>query len=820
MAAGRERPAVLQALHRHQDLVIELGLLLAVEVLILAALAPASALRNVLPYGSDHTGHPYNVSELAANLRHFRLTGWSQGWFDGFPTGVLYPVLAPVVAAIGSLVIPLAVAYKLTVLAGPLLLPVCAYLAGRLAGLPRAYPVLLAVFSAPFLFDVSCNICGGPIESTMLGEYAYSWGLALGVLSLGATARLCDGRGSRWWPALLLGLTMLAHPVTALWTAAGIALIFGYTWLIKRRPPGSSLVPLALAALLAAVWWLPFLADRQYMPEPLQGKLTQYLSLLFPASGPWEVVLTALAAGGAYWAIRNRQPFLVALTGITVLAALGTRFLPVNQLPNWRVLELWLAGCWLLAAVGCVEGVRWLVSRMPSKLRERQWVSDGRVRYAVAGGALLAVALAQGVPWGLWPGEQFRSGKPAHERWLGLDFPAVPQARFAGHVFGGALANPGGKKYEAMVAMLKGVARTHGCGRVALDENYYGGTPRFYDELDSLPLITSGCLSTLMGTLADSGDNVPAILFAESEASSYPLMYMPHIPYPKFDLSAAVADLRLLGAKYYLTHGGEAEAAARLQPDLSLAGSTAAVQVWEISDATLVTALSYKPVVVRDLAGKATWVQYYLDYELSTEWGHVLEAQSGPPSWPTALAGHIPPAIAQPPVKVSDVSVNGSVISFTVSRVGVPVEVRDTYFPGWQVHGGTGPYRAMPDFMVVVPTSHHVTLTYTTTAIITTADVLGGLGLAGILVLGITDRRRRRVTPAPATVPSAKGGKPPRDPVAKVAEPMRSGAKTGSARAPVQGSARSRSGAPSRSSSGTATGAKKKTPSRPGGAKK
>jgi hypothetical protein len=725
--------AALGLLRRHRDLAVELALLVAAEALILAALAPGDAFRNVLPYGSDHTGHPYNVSELAANLRHFRLTGWSQGWFAGFPTGVLYPVLAPGIAAAASLVMPLAVAYKLTVLVASLLLPVCAYLAGRMAGLPRAYPLLLAVFTVPFLFDVSCNVCGGPIESTMVGEYAYAWGLACSVLALGATARLCQGTGSRWLPPLLIGLAALGHPVTALWAAAGVALILGHAWLFARRPPVRAILPLVLALLLAATWWLPFLADHQYMPEPLEGKFPEYLAFLFPASWPWELVLTLLAGGGAYWAYRSRQPFMAALASLTVLTVVAFRFLPVSQLPNWRVIELWYLGRWMLAAVGCAEGARWLAGRLPLLARR---LPDGAVQYGLAGGALLAVALAQGVPWGLWPGEQLAMSPVAHERWLGINFPAVLQAQFSGHVFGGPAANPGGAQYQAMVSMLESVVRRHGCGRLASDQNYYGGTFEFYDELDSLPLITDGCLTTITGTLLDSGDNTPEIAVTESLVSIYPLESIPNIPYPQFNLTLGIPDLRQLGVTYYLTHGGTAAAAARKQPDLELVGSTAQVQVWKIAGAAIVTPLRNRPVVATGLSSKnVSWLAYSLDYALSPDWGSVVQTQSGPASWARVPAGTLPSPVGEPPVQVSDVSVTDSGISFTVSRTGIPVEVRDSYFPGWQVHGASGPYRAMPDFMVVVPTSTHVTLTYTTTAVITTAHV---------------DWRRRRAAPVPA----------------------------------------------------------------------
>jgi hypothetical protein len=819
LPATRERWNVAGVVRRHPDLAVELALLVAAEVLLLAALAPSAAFRNVLPYGSDNTGHPYNVSELAASLRDLRLTGWAQGWFGGFPTGVLYPVLAPGIAALGSLVMPLAVSYKLTVLAGPLLLPPCAYVAARLARLPRAYPVLLAVFTLPFLFDVSCSVCGGPIESTVLGEYAYSWGLAFGVLALGATVRLCDGTGSRWWPPLLLGIAALGHPVTAIWTAVGVVLILGHSWLFQRRAPRRAAIPLVLALLLAASWWLPFLADHQFMPEPLEPKYTQYLSFLFPASWPWEIVLTALAAGGAFWAYRNRQLLLASFASLSVIAALGFRFLPQSVLSNWRVVELWSLGLWMLAAVGCLEGVRWVLARVAAARVPRlpafaRW-SDGQVRYAVAGGALLVVALAQGVPWGLWPGESFVSSASPHERWLGVDFPAVPQSEYPARVFGGAPANPDAAQYDAMISMLESVARHHGCGRVASDEDVYGVNQiRYYNDLDSLPLITHGCLATILGTLSDSGDNVPAMFFAESLASVNPELSIPDIPYPKFNLPDGISFLRQLGVTYYLTHGGPAELAARRQPDLRLVGATAQVQAWEISDAGVVAPLSNQPVVIANLPGNVSWQHYYLQYALdfvasglASQWGRVLDTQTGPASWPREPAFRQSVSAALPQVTISHVSVTDAAISFDVSRVGVPVEVRDTYFPGWQVHGGSGPYRAMPDFMVVVPSSAHVTLVYTTTAVITTGDLLGGLGLAGVAVLGFADARRRRATPASAAKPlrrqgtaPAKSGRAKAAPAAaaaaKSAPPKSAPAKAAPAKSARPKGARARTGHP------------------------
>ena len=61
-----------------------------------------------------------------------------------------------------------------------------------------------------------------------------------------------------------------------------------------------------------------------------------------------------------------------------------------------------------------------------------------------------------------------------------------------------------------------------------------------------------------------------------------------------------------------------------------------------------------------------------------------------------------------PPVTITNVKTGDDSMSFEVDRIGVPVLVRASYFPNWKVEGGTGPYRAAPNLMVVIPTSNKV----------------------------------------------------------------------------------------------------------------
>ena len=74
----------------------------------------------------------------------------------------------------------------------------------------------------------------------------------------------------------------------------------------------------------------------------------------------------------------------------------------------------------------------------------------------------------------------------------------------------------------------------------------------------------------------------------------------------------------------------------------------------------------------------------------------------------------------------------------------MPVLVRISWFPNWKVSGGSGPYRAMPNYIVVIPTRNDVELNFGKT----TADHLGALasvcGVIGVVAL----RRKRRPTSA------------------------------------------------------------------------
>jgi uncharacterized membrane protein len=90
---------------------------------------------------------------------------------------------------------------------------------------------------------------------------------------------------------------------------------------------------------------------------------------------------------------------------------------------------------------------------------------------------------------------------------------------------------------------------------------------------------------------------------------------------------------------------------------------------------------------------------------------------------------------------VSDVKVEQESVSFSVDRVGVPVLVKVSYFPNWQVKGASRVYRSAPNMMVVVPTEKNVTLSYESSQLDRSSYVIT---LFGIVMAVFLFRRRFR----------------------------------------------------------------------------
>ena len=186
---------------------------------------------------------------------------------------------------------------------GSLLLPLCAWAFGRLAGLRDPGPGCLAAATLPFLFEPSFSIYGGNLLSTLAGEFSFSLSLSISLLFLGVVAAgLRTGR-HRALAAVLFAATLLCHLIPAMFAVAGAvvwlvldadltrslsggvrAAAAGRRWL--RRLAWSAVAGL-LGVGLTAWWLLPFDAEQAYTTNMGYTKVFGYPHLLFPGSARW-----------------------------------------------------------------------------------------------------------------------------------------------------------------------------------------------------------------------------------------------------------------------------------------------------------------------------------------------------------------------------------------------------------------------------------------------------------------------------------------------------------------------------------------------------
>jgi hypothetical protein len=285
-----------------------------------------------------------------------------------------------------------------------------------------------------------------------------------------------------------------------------------------------------------------------------------------------------------------------------------------------------------------------------------------------------------------------------------------------------------------------------------------------------LPYFTDGRIGSMEGLYFESSATVPFHFMTVSELAKSPSNPVRGLVYgsgaSESDFALGVRHLQMLGVSYLMVFSDQAKEMAAEQPDLELVASVPDLdaappngwQIYEVESPDggdpLVTGLSYEPVVAKTNAGNyeecwgKPWTEptpmpelgawecaaapWFLDAALLDK----VWTADGPSDWERIdieqLADTNETRIE--PTEVSDIEESPDSISFHVSETGKPVLVRASYFPNWKVEGAVGPYRVAPNFMVVVPTSNDVKLTYG----LTEYEWLGRLGtLLGIVGVGL-----------------------------------------------------------------------------------
>jgi hypothetical protein len=768
---------------------VGLFVLAACVAFIFVELRPDLLFRNTTATGGDTAAHVWWPAYLRDHLLPWRLAGWSPDFYGGFAAGQFYfPVPALLIVAL-DVVLPYNVAFKLGTVAGPVLLPIGAYVFARGLRCPRPTPALLAVGATAFLFftgnpgsdavaqNIAFNqhIAGGTLASTLAGEYSYTLALAFALAFLGTLAYALRTGRLLWIPAVLFAGAVMSHLVVAIFAALGALVV-----LLASRPTrtiGRAAAIGGVGALLCAVWLLPLLSVLQFTTDMRYTPITAYTDHLFPdylfglqSLWPWEWGATALIGAALIGGIVGRRSSTFVVVAITALSGLAFRFwedVQSTTVWNLRFLPFWYLGIFLLMALGgaeLVRGAAWAARR-----GAREWAPRTPPRIiGLAVAVVLTVVLSVGALISIDDGKSFI---PYWTRWNYRGYQDTTGE--------GSTPAKQWTEYRAFISAFDGLPP----GRVLWEGNtqlnVYGSplTPML------LPYWTHGRIASMEGVYYEASATTPYHFMATAalDAPGNSSGAVRGITYrTQEDFALGVRWLQVLGVRYLAVHSEQAKQRADADPRLTRVATSPDVDgvppngwsIFAVADTALVEPLKYQPVVVnrfdeRDQrACRKRLIQTGVDEKSLHlhEWQDCIgvpwfddEAaldrplvDEGPASWQHAGTSTARNQRSErlPPVRVTDIRSDDDSISFRVSRTGVPVMVKASWYPNWEADGAHGPYRATPNYMVVVPTQHDVTLNYGTTR----AEWLGRVGtLAGFVGLGLLvwwPIRRRRVRAA------------------------------------------------------------------------
>ncbi len=656
------------------------------------------------------------------------------------------------------------------------------------------------------------HIMGGNIASTMAGEYSFTLALALSLLFLGTLVRALDGRGSPSLPALFLAMTVTSHLVVAIF-ATYAALVL---WCTHRpvRTARTFLTVGIVGGLLTAAWSLPLVAslgtttDMRY--EPIGGTVGKYFDWMFLWNLQWYVLLLALVGvlAGAYY---RRRSFL-EVAAITVVAGgffMGWETLRdlIHKAPAWnlRLLPFWYLGLYLLAALGAAQIVRWGASLVA-------WLSDWLAANDVPDELpaddsstddpstddpswVGSRAVDEDTDPALRPpdlGERILRA-PARAiaiTVLALLLAATALARvdatkgfqtgWASYNYSGYEALAGYPEYRAFIDAVDGLPAGRLLWEGGNDIGAYG-TPL---ALMLLPYWTHGRISSMEGVYFEASATTPYHFMTVATLAKSPSNPVRGITYRTIaDFPLGVRYLQLLGVRYYAAYTPEAKAAADQQSALTPIATVPDLDgyepkgwtIYRVADSATVAPLRYEPVVADDLAPAPNWkcngqgppaipeqnpAEFSAWECLAIPWfndpnalDHVV-TDGGPKQWQrtSVKQARATTSAALPDVEVSRIRTTQTSIEFHVSRPGVPVLVKTSYYRNWKVEGAEGPWRSTPNFMVVVPTERDVRLEFATSGVEWIGRVGTILGIVGLAVLVVapavlTGAARRRRAP-------------------------------------------------------------------------
>lgn len=677
------------------------GVVLVLTLWIGGHLQPSLWFVSSWPNGGDIASHLLYVDAFRRwFLEEGRISGWLPEVFAGFPAMTYYFPFPFVWMALLSLQIGLPLAFKWMVLLPSLLLPVTVYWSTGRMGWPGPARLLGATATAGFLLNESSSIWGGNLLAQFSGEFAFSWGMWLGVIYWGALDRLLRQGGAGWFL-----FAVLAEVATALSHGFAI-LVIGFGSLLYLLlsdggwPAMRVLFRLHLIAfLLLGFWLIPLLANHAWtIPNDSLYPAEKWLQEFWPASFWW--VLGGIPPLAVLF-FRDKQqrlallPFLaMAMTGLsgTFLASpLGlanVRFLPYLQLGG---------GVLLAGALG------WWVERGFRLHGARAVPPSSRYqRLAMTLAVLLTAGVAQ-----QWAGQIHHLPSWASTFWTGYE---------------------GRSQWTLFRHLADQLQGGFAAPRIAFEHDPANNDLGSTRVLEALPLF--GSRPVLEGLYMESAISAPFIYQLQAEISAQPSGPLSHYP-PRprgGSVHTTVQHMRELGADTLLLRSAAMKARFSEDAHFYKEAEIGPFHVLRLKEGTapLVELLDV-PLFARNRQG---WMDHaYHRFIMEQPYPARTVYTDSRVQWPETTAacqgGH---------ARLETLERERLVV--TTDRPGCPHLLRVSYHPKWRAMTGEEIHLVEPFFMLVFPRQTHVELAYLPDQADTggwTLTLLGGLLLLGVL---------------------------------------------------------------------------------------
>jgi len=233
------------------------------------------------------------------------------------------------------------------------------------------------------------------------------------------------------------------------------------------------------------------------------------------------------------------------------------------------------------------------------------------------------------------------------------------------------------------------------------------------------------------GLYFESSTTTPFHFLMQSELSEEPSRAQRGLPYRSFDISSGVDHLQQFGVAYYASLSNLATGEALEHPSLSEVAKSGPWTVFQVKNSELVTSLSFEPAAITSSAHSEWLVPAVRVFQRGSS--EVVRTIGGMDTWQQLDEDQFPELRALPEVEITEIRNGTDYVHFKVDQVGVPVLVKTSYFPNWKAKGAQGPWRATPNFMVVVPTEEKVELDYGRAKIEVIAIIITLFGLASLV---------------------------------------------------------------------------------------